>query len=90
MDEEYERRVVKKREQKAKKAKTRLNDLRKKTRSEALMRSMKNGSKAGRQFGEAIGNEKHEHEWGQTVENEKGETVKTCLGCKMEVEELTF
>jgi DNA-repair protein complementing XP-A cells len=30
------------------------------------------------------------HEWGRTVENEDGMTVKTCVDCGMEVEEMEF
>ncbi|KAJ4417372.1 DNA repair protein rad14 [Neurospora sp. IMI 360204] len=54
------------------------------------------GSSTGRggkatKFGDAINNGgKHVHEWGRTVENEEGMTVKTCTTCGMEVEELEF
>ncbi|KAK3491122.1 XPA protein C-terminus-domain-containing protein [Neurospora hispaniola] len=42
-------------------------------------------------FGDTINNGgKHVHEWGRTVENEEGMTVKTCTTCGMEVEELEF
>ncbi|KAK4101786.1 DNA repair protein [Parathielavia hyrcaniae] len=44
-------------------------------------------------FGDAIGGGvggKHVHEWGRTVENEAGMTVKTCVSCGMEVEEMEF
>ena len=48
------------------------------------------GNKATK-FGDAINNGgKHVHEWGRTVENEEGMTVKTCTSCGMEVEELEF
>lgn len=54
------------------------------------------GARGGRggkatKFGDAINNGgKHVHEWGRTVENEEGMTVKTCTTCGMEVEELEF
>lgn len=54
------------------------------------------GSSTGRRgkatkFGDTINNGgKHVHEWGRTVENEEGMTVKTCTTCGMEVEELEF
>ncbi len=31
---------------------------------------------------------KHVHEWGRTTETQDGDTVKKCLTCGMEVEEL--
>ena len=62
--------------------------LKKKTRTDAYRRNLKGAG--GSKFGERIGEGKHEHEWGRTVENEEGMTVKTCTECGMEVEELEF
>lgn len=88
LDAEFEKREVDKKRRKEERFKSKLNDLKKKTRTEAYMRNMKGGGRA--QFGERIGEGKHEHEWGRTVTNEEGMTVKTCTGCGMEVEELEF
>jgi DNA-repair protein complementing XP-A cells len=90
LDAEFEKREIDKKERKEKKFKLKLNDLKKKTRSEAYRRNLKNGNKGGGQFGDRIGEGKHEHEWGQTVENEEGISVKSCVECGMEVEELEF
>ena len=87
LDEEYARREADKKDRKEAKFQSKLKELKKKTRTEAYRRNLK--SKGG-QFGDRIGGEKHVHEWGQTVENEDGMTVKTCTGCGMEVEELEF
>jgi DNA-repair protein complementing XP-A cells len=89
LDAEFERRETDKKKKKEDKFKSKLEELKKKTRTDAYRRKLKNGGKAG-QFGDRIGSGKHEHEWGQTVENEEGITVKTCTECGMEVEELEF
>ena len=63
--------------------------MKKKTRTEAFTRNLRNGGRPAT-FGDAVGGWKHEHEWGVAVENEDGESVKTCLECGIEVEELVF
>jgi DNA-repair protein complementing XP-A cells len=88
LDAEFEKREIDKRKRKEDKFKSKLNDLKKKTRTEAYRRNLKSGQ--GGKFGDRIGEGKHEHEWGQTVENEEGMSVKTCVECGMEVEELEF
>ncbi|TVY91228.1 DNA repair protein RAD14 [Lachnellula willkommii] len=89
LDAEFEKREIDKKQRKEAKFKSKLHELKKKTRTDAYRRNLKNGGKAG-QFGDTIGGGKHEHEWGQTVENADGMTVKTCVECGMEVEELEF
>ncbi|EHL03023.1 putative DNA repair protein RAD14 [Glarea lozoyensis 74030] len=89
LDAEFERREEEKKVRKEKKFKEKLKELKKKTRTDVYRRNLQNGNKAG-QFGDRIGGGKHEHEWGRTVENAEGETVKTCLECGMQVEELEF
>jgi len=86
LDAEFEKREADKKQRKEEKFKTKIKELKKKTRTDAYRRNLR-GGKAG-QFGDRIGVGKHEHEWGQTVENEDGMTVKTCVECGMEVEEL--
>lgn len=94
LDAEFERREKEKKRRKEQKFKEKLQDLKKKTRTDAVRR---NNAKAGggiakgANFGDAIGaSGKHVHEWGTTVENAEGMTVKTCTSCGMEVEELEF
>ncbi|KAH8820688.1 XPA protein C-terminus-domain-containing protein [Xylogone sp. PMI_703] len=91
LDAEFEKREAEKKKRKEDKFRAKLQELKKKTRTEAYRRNLKSGgSGKGAKFGDAIGNGKHEHEWGQTVENEEGMTVKKCVECGMEVEELEF
>jgi DNA-repair protein complementing XP-A cells len=89
LDAEFEEREEKKRKTKEAKFKSKLKELKKNSRTEAFLRNSKNGGKKG-QFGDRVGGGKHEHEWGQTVENADGESVKTCLECGMEVEVMEF
>ena len=88
LDAEFERREIDKRKRKETKFKAGLKELKKKTRTDAYRRAIKGN--VGGHFGDRIGEGKHEHEWGQTVENEEGISVKTCVDCGMEVEELEF
>lgn len=95
LDAEFERREADKKRRKEAKFKEKLLDLKRKTRTDAFRRnnagSIASAGGAGRatKFGDAIGGVgKHVHDWGRTVENEEGMTVKTCLSCGMEVEEL--
>lgn len=91
LDAEFEKREAEKKKRKEDKFKQKLLELKKKTRTEAYRRNLKaGGSGKGAKFGDAIGGGKHEHEWGQTVENEEGITIKKCVECGMEVEELEF
>lgn len=90
LDAEFERREAEKKVRKEVKFNNKLKELKKKTRTEAYRRAAKSGGKGGGQFGDTVGSGKHEHEWGQTIENEDGMTVKTCVECGMEVEELEF
>lgn len=90
LDAEFERREDEKRKRKEKKFKSRLEDLKRRTMVEAYKRG-----KEVREKGMAFGSggrghtEKHEHEWGRPVEDqETGLSVKRCVGCGMEVEEV--
>lgn len=98
LDAEFEKREADKKRRKEAKFKEKLLDLKRKTRTDAFRRNnARPGSAAGTagglgkaaRFGDAVGGgEKHVHDWGRSVENEEGLTVKTCLNCGMEVEEL--
>ena len=98
LDAEFEKREADKKRRKEAKFKEKLLDLKRKTRTDAFRRNnakavadSTGGGGGGRatKFGDAIGGGgKHIHDWGRTVENEEGMTVKTCLSCGMEVEEL--
>ena len=100
LDAEFEKRETDKKQRKEAKFKEKLLDLKRKTRTdtvrrnnaEAVARSRGVGSSTrATRFGDSIGGAgKHTHEWGRAVENEDGLTVKKCLGCGMEVEELEF
>jgi DNA-repair protein complementing XP-A cells len=91
LDAEFEKRQADKKRRKEAKFKEKLWDLKRKTMTDAVRRaSGKLGSK-GSQFGDAIGKAgKHEHEWGNAVDNGDGMEVRTCLSCGMEVEEMVF
>jgi DNA-repair protein complementing XP-A cells len=96
LDEEYQKREKEKKQRKEKKFADKLKDLKKRTRVEAVRRNRGRGGgdEAGReaQFGDVIRNrgDRHEHEWGRAVENEEGLSMKKCVECGMEVEELEF
>jgi DNA-repair protein complementing XP-A cells len=88
LDEEFERRTKETKERKEKKFRTKLNELKKRTRVEAYKRARGGG---GGEFGDIIGKGRHEHEWGRAVEDpETGMTKRSCLDCGMEVEEMSF
>ncbi|KZF20533.1 DNA repair protein rad14 [Xylona heveae TC161] len=91
LDAEFEKRESDKKRRKEDKFRSKLQELKKKTRVEAYRRSRQAGGGGGT-FGDEIGNgAKHKHEWGRTVENPTtGIGVKTCIECGMEVEELEF
>ncbi|KAK2732652.1 hypothetical protein FQN55_004033 [Onygenales sp. PD_40] len=94
LDAEFEKREATKKRQKEAKFKSKLNDLKKRTRVEAYRRGRQQaaaGTGAGGHFGDDLGGGKHVHQWGRLVENpETGMGVKTCVDCGMEVEELEF
>jgi DNA-repair protein complementing XP-A cells len=91
LDAEYERRETQKKARKEAKFKEKLTELKRKTRTDAFRRQAGTLGKSGAtKFGDSVGGGKHVHEWGRTVQNEEGMTIKTCLGCGMEVEELEF
>ena len=95
LDAEFTRREGDKKRRKDAKFKEKLLELKKKTRTDAFRRNTKAGIAAsgGRatRFGDTVGaSGKHIHEWGRAVENDQGISVKRCLSCEMEVEELEF
>ena len=89
LDAEFERREAEKKRRKEAKFKSKLQDLKKRTRVEAYKRSRAGGGGA---FGDELGGGgKHVHEWGRGVEDvESGVSVNRCVTCGMEVEELEF
>ncbi|KAI6790915.1 DNA repair protein [Hortaea werneckii] len=88
LDEEFERRQKEAKDRKERKFKSKLNELKKRTRVDAYKRGRAGG---GGEFGDTIGRGKHEHEWGRSVEDPStGMTKKSCVECGMEVEELEF
>ena len=89
LDAEFEKREDQKKKRKEAKFKGKLLELKKKTRTEAFMRQQ-SGVKGPTKFGDALGGGKHVHNWGRAVENPDGVTVRKCLDCDMEVEELEF
>ncbi|RDW88006.1 DNA repair protein [Coleophoma cylindrospora] len=89
LDAEFEKREAEKKKRKEDKFKSKLKELKKKTRTDAYRRNLKGDGRSAA-FGDRIGAGRHEHEWGQTVENADGMSVKTCVECGMEVEELEF
>ncbi|PNS15434.1 DNA repair protein rad14 [Sphaceloma murrayae] len=89
LDEEFERRQNEMKRRKEAKFKSKLADLKRRTRVDAYKRQ-KAGVQGG-SFGDTLRGGKHEHEWGRPVENpDTGVAVKTCVECGMEVEELEF
>ncbi|KAI9825586.1 MAG: hypothetical protein M1819_000482 [Sarea resinae] len=91
LDAEFTKRESEKKKRKEDKFRSKLKELKKKTRVEAYRRSRKAGAGGG-EFGDDIASGgKHRHEWGRTLENpETGVGVKSCIECGMEVEELEF
>ncbi|KAK5129795.1 hypothetical protein LTR08_002815 [Meristemomyces frigidus] len=88
LDEEFERRKEEGKVRKEKKFRSKLEELKKRTRVDAYKRARGGG---GGEFGDTIGSGRHEHEWGRSVEDpETGGTRKSCVECGMEVEELEF
>jgi DNA-repair protein complementing XP-A cells len=94
LDAEFERRQVDKKTRKEKKFKSKLEDLKKRTRLEAHRRA-RTGAAAGEdaQFGVRIvgRHDKHIHEWGRpTTDPDTGAEIKKCVECGMECEEFTI
>jgi DNA-repair protein complementing XP-A cells len=91
LDAEFEKRIAEQKNRKEKKFKEKLKELKKRTRTEAYRRQAKEEGNGKAAFGDRIGEGKHVHEWGQAVEDpDTGMTVKSCVECGMEVEELEF
>jgi DNA-repair protein complementing XP-A cells len=87
LDAEFERRETDKKRRKEAKFKEKLQDLKRKTRTDAVRRQRAAGQPT--RFGDVVGGSgRHAHEWGGLVEREDGVTVRTCMGCGMEVEEM--
>jgi DNA-repair protein complementing XP-A cells len=90
LDEEFARRQSEMKRRKEKKFKTKLEELKKRTKFDAYQRSKKRGG-GDAKFGDTLAGGKHEHEWGRSVEDpDTGMTKKACIECGMEVEELEF
>jgi DNA-repair protein complementing XP-A cells len=89
LDVEFEKREVDKKKRKEDKFKSKLLELKKRTRVEAYKRSRKAGAGGGN-FGDNMDDSgKHTHEWGRAIEDpETGTGMKTCVTCGMEVEEV--
>lgn len=86
LDAEFQRREEERKRRKENKFKSKLADLKKRTRVEAHQRSRKGG---GGNFGDDLGDGKHVHEFGLPVDNpESGIPLKKCVICGLEVEEL--
>lgn len=77
MDAEFEKRTAQKKERNENKFKTRLRELKKRTRVDAWKREREQNS----------GPTKHEHVWGTAVAGEGGAVIKTCEDCGFELEE---
>jgi DNA-repair protein complementing XP-A cells len=92
LDEEFEKREGVKKQRKEKKFKTKLEELKKRTRVEAYKRGRAGGGGKEAKFGDRVGrDEKHEHEWGRAVQDpETGMETKKCIECGMECEEIEF
>jgi DNA-repair protein complementing XP-A cells len=90
LDREFERRQEMRKRQKEDKFKAKLVELKRKTRTEQYRKSMRDGGGAGATFGSRLGGDRHEHEWGRAVVDADGNSVKKCVECGMEVEELEF
>jgi DNA-repair protein complementing XP-A cells len=92
LDAEFERRDTEKKARKEKKFKTKLEDLKKRTRTEAYRRNYRKGEGGQEaEFGMRIvgRNDRHVHEWGRPVmDPESGIEVKSCVECGMECEEV--
>ncbi|KAL4912795.1 XPA protein C-terminus-domain-containing protein [Aspergillus aurantiobrunneus] len=90
LDAEFERRENEKKRRREAKFKTKLDDLKKRTRVEAYRRNRQGA--AGGSFGDEIGKgARHVHHWGRSIQDPgTGIGTKKCVDCGMEVEELEF
>jgi DNA-repair protein complementing XP-A cells len=90
LDAAYEKRETEKKRRKQEKFKSKLQELKKRTRLDAHRRNR--AGDGGGNFGDSVGRDgKHTHVWGQAIESaETGAVVKTCVECGMEAEELEF
>jgi len=90
LDAEFVKRESEKKRRREAKFRSKLQDLKKRTRVEAYRRN-RNGP-AGGNFGDDLGSgSRHVHQWGRAQENpETGMDIKKCIDCGMEVEELEF
>ncbi|KAL4998846.1 XPA protein C-terminus-domain-containing protein [Aspergillus recurvatus] len=90
LDAEFEKRENDKKRRREAKFKTKLDDLKKRTRVEAYRRNRKGAT--GGNFGDEIGKSgRHVHQWGRSIlDPETGIGTKKCVDCGMEVEELEF
>ncbi|KAL2823713.1 XPA protein C-terminus-domain-containing protein [Aspergillus cavernicola] len=90
LDSEFEKRENEKKRRRESKFKTKLNDLKKRTRVEAYRRNRQ--ATAGGTFGDEIGRAgRHVHQWGRSIQDpDTGIGTKKCVDCGMEVEELEF
>ncbi|KAL4878821.1 XPA protein C-terminus-domain-containing protein [Aspergillus karnatakaensis] len=90
LDAEFEKRENEKKRRREVKFKSKLNDLKKRTRVEAYRRNRQGA--AGGSFGDEIGKGgRHVHQWGRSIQDpETGIGTKKCVDCGMEVEELEF
>ena len=87
LDDEFIRREADKKRRKESKFKSKLADLKKRTRVEAHQRARKGGGRGN--FGDDMGDGKHVHEFGRPIDNlTTGIPVRTCIGCGLEIEEL--
>ena len=89
LDAAFEKREADKKRRKQEKFKSKLQDLKKRTRVDAYRRS-RQGQGGGGNFGDAVNRDgKHVHTWGRAVEDQDtGVGTKTCVECGMQVEEL--
>lgn len=86
LDAEFERRQIETKRRKENKFKSKLADLKKRTKIEAYQRNKRGGAA---KFGDDLSDGRHVHEFGRAVDNpETGMPVKTCIECGLEVEEL--
>jgi len=86
LDAEFAKREVEKKRRKENKFKSKLADLKKRTRVEAHQRRQKG---ANGNFGDDLSDGQHVHEFGRPLDNPNtGLPVKKCLVCGLEVEEL--
>ncbi|KAL3465459.1 XPA protein C-terminus-domain-containing protein [Aspergillus heterothallicus] len=90
LDAEFEKRENEKKRRREAKFKSKLDDLKKRTRVEAYRRNRQGA--AGGSFGDEIGKAgRHVHQWGRSImDPETGIGTKKCVDCGMEVEELEF